>query len=221
MYAFYIYCRVKIGLNHQSNCELLLATSVKTTILWAPVKRLLDYYPVYVSIILLYIYATISVIYGMNGIIISACIRKADGTLYKPSDDEKKAMLLFKEGEDMKTLFQHAGKVLDTSAYEQAVRKISDGLSERTNKVVQRNMLLSDFPQGSKSFKKWSQEVRNAAKLINYDNYGWQEVAVDAIIPQTSNAALCEQALQENVTYDQLLKMGIVKEQSAKRCSTS
>ena len=31
--------------------------------------------------------------------------RKADGTAYKPSDAEKKAMLLFKGGEDMKTLF--------------------------------------------------------------------------------------------------------------------
>ena len=52
--------------------------------------------------------------------------------------------------------------------------------------------------------------------MINYDNYDWQQAAVDAIILQTSNAAQREWALQENVTYDQLLKMGIVKEQSAK-----
>ena len=77
-------------------------------------------------------------------------------------------------------------------------------------------MLLSNFPQGSKSFEKWSQEVSNAAKLISYDNYDWQQAVVDAIILQTSNAALCERALQENVTYDQLLKMSIVKEQLAK-----
>ena len=83
-------------------------------------------------------------------------IHKADGTPYKPSDAEKKAMLIFKGGEDMKTLFQHVGKVLDTDTYEQPLKKISDGLSERTNKVVQRNMLLSSFPQGSKSFEKWS-----------------------------------------------------------------
>ena len=96
------------------------------------------------------------------------------------------------------------------------LKKFSDGLSERTNKVVQRNMLLSNFPQRSKSFEKWSQEVSNAAKLISYDNYDWQQAVVDAIILQTSNTALRERALQENVTYDQLLKMGIVKEQSAK-----
>ena len=80
--------------------------------------------------------------------------RKADGTPYKPSDTEKKAMLLFKGGEDMKTLFQHVGKVLDTDTYEQAVIKISDGLSERTNRVVQRNTFLSNFPQKGQNLSK-------------------------------------------------------------------
>ena len=41
-------------------------------------------------------------------------------------------------------------------------------------------------------------------------------MAVNAIILQTSNIALRERAQRENVTYDQLLKMGIIKEQSAK-----
>ena len=83
---------------------------------------------------------------------------KADGTLYKPSDAEKKAMPLLKGGEDMKTLFQHVGKVSDTDTYEEAVKKIIDGLSERTNKVVQ--IVLSNFPEGSETFEKWSQEVK-------------------------------------------------------------
>ena len=55
---------------------------------------------------------------------------KADGTPYKPLDAEKKAMLLFKGGEDMKTLFQHVGKVFDTDTYDKVVKKITDGLSE-------------------------------------------------------------------------------------------
>ena len=32
--------------------------------------------------------------------------RKSDGTAYEPSDTEKKAMILFKGGKDMKTLFE-------------------------------------------------------------------------------------------------------------------
>ena len=36
---------------------------------------------------------------------------KADGTPYEPSNKEKKAMLLFRDGDDMKDLFQHVGAV--------------------------------------------------------------------------------------------------------------
>lgn len=77
-------------------------------------------------------------------------------------------------------------------------------------------MLLSDFSQGNKSFEKWSLQVREAAKLINCDNCDWKQATVDAIILQTSSSKLCERALQENATYDSLLKTGITKEQSVK-----
>ena len=59
--------------------------------------------------------------------------RKADGTPYNPSDGEKKAMLLFKGGADMKNLFQHVGKVAAGDSYADTVKKIVDGLSSRTN----------------------------------------------------------------------------------------
>ena len=39
--------------------------------------------------------------------------RKSDGTAFEPSDSDKKAMLLFKGGKDMKNLFNHIGRVLD------------------------------------------------------------------------------------------------------------
>ena len=116
----------------------------------------------------------------------------------------------------MHTLFEHVGSVTDTETFEEAIAKIRAKLTERTNKVVQRNMLLSNFPQGSKSFEKWSQEVSEAAKLIDYDNYNWKQAAVDAIILQTSSKKLRERALQENVDFDNLLKIGIAKEQSEK-----
>ena len=141
--------------------------------------------------------------------------RKSDGTSFDPTDADKKAMLLFKGGKDMKNLFQHVGKVLQTDSYSQAVTKIKEGLRGRTNKVVQRNMLLTNFPQGSKSFEKWSQEVSNAAQLIDYANYNWQQAAVDAMILQTSNARLRERALQDNVGYETLINLGVSKEQSA------
>ena len=73
--------------------------------------------------------------------------RKNDGSAYDPSEKEKKAMMVFRGGEDMANLFQHVGKVLDADTFDQAVTKISDELKKRTNKVVQRNTLLTRYPQ--------------------------------------------------------------------------
>ena len=77
-------------------------------------------------------------------------------------------------------------------------------------------MLLSNFPQGAKSFERWSQELSNAVTLINNNNYDWKQAAVDATILQTSCPKLRGRALQENTAYDSLTKLGIAKEQSAK-----
>ena len=142
--------------------------------------------------------------------------RKADGTPYTPSDREKRALLLFKGGDDMKNLFEYVGHVADEDTFNQIVTKITDGLSARTNKVVQRNLLLANHPQGTKTFEKWSQQVASAAQLISYQNYDWKQATVDAILLQTSNSSLRERALQENTTYEDLMRMGITKEQSAK-----
>ena len=62
---------------------------------------------------------------------------EADGTPYQPTDREKKAMLLFRVGDDMKDLFQHVGAVLGEDTFDQTITKISNGLKSRTNSVVQ------------------------------------------------------------------------------------
>jgi len=149
-------------------------------------------------------------------LVFDLAFRKADGTAYEPSEREKKSMLLFREGDDMRDLFQHVGNVTNDDNFDQAIVKITNGLKTRTNSVVQRNLLLANFPQGTKSFDRWSKEVTNAAKLIDFANYDWKQAAVDAIVLQTTNPKLRERALQDNVSYNELLKLGIAKEQSAK-----
>ena len=121
--------------------------------------------------------------------------RKADGTPYIPTDREKKAMLLFRGGDDKCDLFQHVGGVLEEDTFQTTIEKITNGLKSRTNSVVQRNLLLANFPQGSKTFERWSKEVSKAAKLIDYSNYGWKQAAVDVILLQTPNTKLRERAL--------------------------
>ena len=149
-------------------------------------------------------------------LIIELPFQKADGTPYEPSDKEKKAMLLFRGGDDMKDLFEHVGAVTDTDTFDAVVTKIRTGLQGRTNNVVQRNLLFANYLQGTKSFERWSKEISSAAKLINYENYDWKQAAVDAILLQTSNPKLRERALQDNVSYEDLFKLGISKEQSEK-----
>ena len=71
-------------------------------------------------------------------VLFSLLFRKSDGTTYAPTDGEMKAMTLLK---DMHTMFEHVGNVRDTDTFDEAVSKIQTRLSERANKIVQRNML--------------------------------------------------------------------------------
>ena len=133
-------------------------------------------------------------------LLFTLAFRKSNGTAYAPSDDEKTAMTLLKGGKDMRVLFNHVANVLTTDTFDGAITKVQTKLKERTNTVVQGNMLLSNHPQGTKSFDKWSQEVSEAAKLIEYANYDWKQAAVDAMILQTSSSRLREKALGENTS---------------------
>ena len=142
--------------------------------------------------------------------------RKSDGSPYAPADKEKNAMMLFRGGEDMMNLYKHVGKVKDNDSFETAIKKAKDALSKHTNSVVQRNLLLSRFSQGSTSFEKWSVEISNVAKLIDYKDYDLQTAVADAIALQTSNQKLHEKNLNDNLSYDEMMVVGVSKEQSEK-----
>ena len=116
----------------------------------------------------------------------------------------------------MKTLLMHFGKVLETDNYSQSIKKIKAGLISRANKVAERNTSFSNFPKGSKGFEKWSVEISNAAQLIDYNDYDWQQAAVNAIILQKTNAKLHKRALQEDISYDFLMTSDVAKEQEVK-----
>ena len=79
--------------------------------------------------------------------------RKSDGIPYPPYENEKKEMLLLRGGSDTRDLFYHVGNVLCDDDYKTAVDKIRRGLQSRTNEVVQRNLLFSNFPQLRNSFE--------------------------------------------------------------------
>ena len=57
-------------------------------------------------------------------LLFTIAFRKADGTAYNPADNEKKAMTLLKGGEDMRTLFDQVGNVLEDDSFDDAIEKI-------------------------------------------------------------------------------------------------
>ena len=61
--------------------------------------------------------------------------------------------MLLNGGHAMKNLFQHVGSASEKDTFEEAVKIIENGLQALTNKVVLRNMLLSNFPQGANPLK--------------------------------------------------------------------
>ena len=79
-------------------------------------------------------------------LIFELAFQKADGTSYEPSD--KKAML-FHSGDDMNDLSEHVGTVTNTDTFHAAVTKIRTCLQVCTNNVMQRNLLLANYPQGN------------------------------------------------------------------------
>ena len=61
-------------------------------------------------------------------------------------------MLLFPGIDGVKDLFQYVGGVIDSDAYVETIQNINDGLSSYSNSIVQCNLHIAIFPQGSDSF---------------------------------------------------------------------
>ena len=154
-------------------------TRVKTTNLWQPVKRLQTIIQYMYQASCLYIcgkhngylqrrlfssirckswwnIATFSSIYRKNGIIISACFSQSRRNCIQTIRCWKEGNASFQRRRGYENPFQHVRKVLDTDTYEQAVKKITDGLSEWTKKVVQRNSQI--FPKGQNLSKSGSRK---------------------------------------------------------------
>ena len=75
---------------------------------------------------------------------------KADGTPYQPTDREKKAILLFRDGDDIKDLFQHVGGVLEEDTFDQTITKISNGLKLERIVLYSGIYFLLTFPKAQK-----------------------------------------------------------------------
>ena len=113
----------------------------------------------------------------------------------------------------MVDLFKHVGKVNDENTYEAAMQKIRKALRGRGNRTAAVGKLFTGIPQSQKTFDAWH-KVYEAAKQVEWDGYNAERAAVDAIVMQTRSTKLLQEAIQDNPSYEKLVKMGISQEQA-------
>ena len=113
----------------------------------------------------------------------------------------------------MVDLFKHVGKVNDENKYEAAMQKIRKALRGRGNRTAAVFKLFTGIPQGQKTLDAWH-KVYEAAMQVEWDGYDAETPAVDAIVMQTRSTKLLQEAIQDNPSYEKLVKMGISQEQA-------
>ena len=57
----------------------------------------------------------------------------------------------------------------------------------------------------------------DAAKQVDWDGYNAETAVVDAIVMQTKSTKLQQKAIQNNPTYEELVKLGISQEQAKRK----
>jgi len=66
-------------------------------------------------------------------------------------------------GDEMKRLFDHAGKVANADTFEQAIKKVSNGIKKQTNQATARFKLFQQMPQAGQCFAEWYTKAKEQA----------------------------------------------------------
>ena len=76
----------------------------------------------------------------------------ADDHVNSSACTKQKAMLILMGGKEVDTLFKHVGMVVKEDTFQQAIKKIKDGISKQTNQSMARFKLMREMAQNGKSF---------------------------------------------------------------------
>ena len=144
-------------------------------------------------------------------------VNPTTGSKVEFDDQDKKDIIQLEGGHDMVDLFKHVGKVQEGDTYDEAMVKIRRALKGRGNRTAAVFKLFTGMAQGGRSFDLWHKKVYEAAKQVDWDGYNAETAAVDAIVMQTKSAKLQQKAIQDNPSYEELVKRGISQEQAKKK----
>ena len=132
-------------------------------------------------------------------------------------DQDKKDIIQLEGGLDMVDLFKHVGKIQEGDTYDEAMEKIRRALKGRGNRTAAVFKLFTGMAQGGRTFDLWHKKVYEAAKQVDWEGYNAETAAVDAIVMQTKSAKLQQKAIQDNPSYEELVKLGISQEQAKRK----
>ena len=147
-------------------------------------------------------------------------VNPTTGTKVEFDDEDKKDIIQLEGGNDMVDLFKHVGKVQEGDSYDAAMEKIRRALKGRGNRTAAVFKLFTGMPQGEKTFDAWHKKVYEAAKQVDWVGYDAETAAVDAIVMQTKSSKLQQKAIQDNPSYEELVKLGISQEQAKKKADS-
>ena len=130
---------------------------------------------------------------------------------------QAKAFLRMAGGDEMVTLFDHVGMVVEGDTMDEAINKIKNGIKMQTNQATARFKLFQQMSQTDEAFASWFPKVKEQAERCDWTNYDGKKAARDAILFQTNNKKLQRKVIAEDLSYDDTVKYGLALEQGEKK----
>ena len=130
---------------------------------------------------------------------------------------QAKAFLRMAGGDEMVTLFDHVGMVVEGDTMDESINKIKNGIKMQTNQATARFKLFQQMSQTDEAFASWFPKVKEQAERCDWTNYDGKKAARDAILFQTNNKKLQRKVIAEDLSYDDTVKYGLALEQGEKK----
>ena len=120
-------------------------------------------------------------------------------------------------GSEVKTLFNHVGKVTATDNWDELLDKILIRIRGQTNQAAARFKLMQRMPQNKECFAEWYPDIRDQAEWYIWTDYDTDTAARDAILLQTRDKKLQQKILSDDLNYANTVKYGLSLEPGKKK----
>ena len=87
---------------------------------------------------------------------------------------------------------------------------IRNTIHKYSNSIIQRSILMTKMPSTEHAdWRKWAHEIEEQAKRINWENYGWKEVACDALLYHCPDNVWRQKILTGRLDFNKAVDYGM------------